>query len=150
MDTSSEFTLLPCGRLPHVVRALQDGEPTNFGLDLGGRDPYDLLDEISQTARKDIIILKNWCWWDLDVDLNNAELEAKVRDRGLAWPPAVIHSDYINAINNMRFSEGDWVRTGLLVEVRDNALFETRNSIYVLTGSGTRKTIAPDISAALF
>ncbi|MAZ88680.1 MAG: hypothetical protein CL693_13660 [Cellvibrionaceae bacterium] len=98
-DASSEFTLLPGGGLLHVVRALLNREPTNFGQDLGSRAPYDLQDEISQIVRKDIIIVRSWCWWDLDVDLHDAKLNGKLRGRALVWPPEVIHFDCIITTN---------------------------------------------------
>ncbi|MDT4869884.1 hypothetical protein FQZ97_1049380 [compost metagenome] len=57
--------------------------------------------------------------------------------------PAVILADKVVLDSRGRFATGHWERSTLLVEHRDGCLFETRNTRYVLMGTGRRKTTTP-------
>jgi len=158
MNIPEDIPMLPSGRLPEICKAvdLNDGDLTGFGLDLGLRDPYDLLNEIKKTTEKNVTIVKFWQWWDMKTwdesysEADIAEIEKETRAKGIDWPPSMIMADRILASTNPCFEEGHWVRTSPLVEFRDNYLFETKNTIYVLTGPGPRKKVSPKIAMSFF
>jgi len=158
MNIPEDIPILPSGRLPEICKAvdLDDGDLTSFGLDLGGKNPYELLDEIKKTTEKNVTVVKLWQWWDLKVwdenysDADIAEIEKETRAKGVDWPPSMVMADLVMASTNPCFEEGHWVKTSPLVEFRDNYLFETQNTIYVLTGPGLRKKVSPKIAMSFF
>ena len=158
MNIPEDIPVLPSGRLPEMVKAVDfdDGDPIGFGFDLGPRDPYDLLNEVKNTTGKYVTVVKFWQWWDintLDESYSESDIdyfEKEMRAKGIDWPPSMIMADRILATTNPSFEEGHWVRTSPLVKFRDNYLFETKNTIYVLTGPGPRKIVSLKIAISFF
>ncbi|NOY73924.1 MAG: hypothetical protein GXP14_16410 [Gammaproteobacteria bacterium] len=90
---------------------------------------------------KPVTAVEHWTWWDLILP----------DDFTLPEPllPAIIKADRVFTSSGC-FNPGDWVRTTLLIRFHEPCLFETRNSIYVLMGPGTRKSVDPETAMAFF
>jgi hypothetical protein len=94
---------------------------------------------------KSICVVKNWMWWDLEVTEQHKQILLK--NGQLA---ALIKADTVIDDEAGRLCPGDWVRTSLLVSFTENCIFETKNTVYLLVGKGSRKTISLDTSIAFF
>lgn len=79
-------------------------------------------------------LVADWSW--LDLDLPDRPI---VQDGGLL-PPAIIYSRHVLFDSLYRFPVGGWVRSTMLVSLREGVIFETRNTRYVLMGPGVRKS----------
>lgn len=90
-------------------------------------------------------VARNWCWADLDVD----EQDAKYLDEEGVLPAFLFAGE---VIEDERNPEGAViaVKTSLLVEFRNNCLFTTRNTIYILLGTGSRLVVSPIVFHSLF
>jgi hypothetical protein len=64
--------------------------------------------------------------------------------------PILLYAHTVVTDSARRFSPGDWVRSTLLVDRKSNCLFETQNSVYILLGTGSRKTAEPAVVASIF
>ncbi|WP_430930317.1 DUF6957 family protein [Pseudomonas aeruginosa] len=89
-------------------------------------------------------LIANWCWLDLDVPREPGQLSNDTGDR-----PALVYSSNVLFDSRHRFPVGGWVRSTLLVRLKDEFVFETRNTRYVLMGSGSRRTTSPDVVNSL-
>lgn len=78
-------------------------------------------------------IVKNWIWVDLQMPPHTT-----VQVAGNS--PVMLYAHYVINDSRGRFNRGDWVRSTPLLTFSEGCLFETRNTVYVLTGEGTRKT----------
>lgn len=79
-------------------------------------------------------LVAEWSWLDLDIP-------GDTQDRsGDALSPAIIYSNCVLFDSRYRFPVGGWVRSTMLVALRDGFIFETRNTRYLLMGPGVRKT----------
>ena len=74
-------------------------------------------------------------WAILDIEVTTRQLKA-ITDNGLV--PALVYALTVIQDSKGRFLPGDWVKTTLAVSYSEGCLFETRNTIYVLMGSGRR------------
>ena len=74
-------------------------------------------------------------WAILDIDVTTRQLKA-FTDRGLV--PALVYALTVIQDSKGCFQPDDWVKTTLAVSFSHGCLFETRNMIYVLMGSGRR------------
>lgn len=96
----------------------------------------------SISSHKRIRVVKDWQWWDLE--FNDLHLDS-VNDHGLL--PALIFCQ--NLVYDSRLfmtMSGGRVRTSLLIKFhRNHSVFETKNSHYILCGSGQRKTVKPEL-----
>ncbi|MFW8695362.1 DUF6957 family protein, partial [Mesorhizobium japonicum] len=59
--------------------------------------------------------------------------------RGLE--PVLIYARNVVLDSRERFNRGDWVRSTFQLRYEDEGLFFTRNTLYVLLGTGTRQRI---------
>ncbi len=64
--------------------------------------------------------------------------------------PSLIYSTHVIDDECGRFREGEQTQTGLLVNYHHPAYFETTNTMYILIGKGTRKTVDADLAAAIY
>lgn len=84
-------------------------------------------------------------WTVLDLETTDTELEA-LHSRNLE--PVVIYALHVVFDSRGRFKTGDWVRSSFQMSLEDSGFFRTKNSVYVLLGSGTRQHItASDLLA---
>ncbi|WP_409455347.1 DUF6957 family protein [Pseudomonas aeruginosa] len=102
------------------------------GCELSVKDARAWLN--SMEPSRPFCLVAEWSWLDLDTPDN-------AQDRsGGARPPAVIYSNYVLFDSRYRFPVGGWVRSTMLVTLREGVIFETRNTRYLLMGPGVRKT----------
>ena len=48
--------------------------------------------------------------------------------------PTLLFSQYILNSSDGKYKEGSWVRSTALIELHDEYVFETRNTLYILYG----------------
>lgn len=86
-------------------------------------------------------------WILVDLDISDAQ-KVLVLDQG--FQPILLYAHSVVTDSARRFSAGDWVRSTLLVDLKSNFLFETKNSVYILLGVGSRKLANPDAVTSIF
>ncbi|MDR7025780.1 DUF6957 family protein [Pseudomonas peli] len=89
--------------------------------------------------------VRQWILVDLDI---SDDKKALVAEQG--FRPILLYAHAVVNDSACRFSPGDWVRSTLLVDLKSNCLFETRNSVYILLGAGSRKTAEPAVVTGIF
>jgi len=89
--------------------------------------------------------VRQWVLVDLDI---SDDKKALVAEQG--FRPILLYAHAVVNDSACRFSPGDWVRSTLLVDLKSNCLFETRNSVYILLGAGSRKTAEPAVVTGIF
>ena len=90
-------------------------------------------------------LVRDWVWIDLDVTpLQLAELEKTRRKPALIFAHSVIYD------SARRWDVGDLVRTSPLYQFRDDFLFQTLNSVYVLLGEGVRRRATVETVGRIF
>ncbi|HID9684971.1 DUF6957 family protein [Pseudomonas aeruginosa] len=88
-------------------------------------------------------LIADWCWLDLDVScLAYADADAQ-------FAPAFVYGGNVLFDSRFRFPIGGWVRSTMLVALRDEFIFETRNTRYLLMGSGVRRTSSSGAVASI-
>jgi hypothetical protein len=94
---------------------------------------------------------KSYCsvrqWILVDLDISDAKKELVI-ERG--FQPILLYAHTVVTDSARRFAPGDWVRSTLLVELKNNFLFETNNSVYILLGAGNRKAADPDVVTSIY
>lgn len=86
-------------------------------------------------------------WVLIDLDISDAK-KAQVIEQGVQ--PILLYAHTVVTDSARRFAPGDWVRSTLLVELKNGCLFETNNSVYILLGGGSRKAATPDVITSIF
>lgn len=86
-------------------------------------------------------------WILVDLDISDGK-KALITEQG--FQPILLYAHTVVTDSARRFSLGDWVRSTLLVDRKSNCLFETQNSVYILLGTGSRKTAEPAVVASIF
>ncbi len=116
-------------------------------MDAGWQGPINdaLHEKIKAITNKPYCIVKDWQWWDLS---GSEEVKQMLLKRG--QHPSLIYSHFVIEDELGRFMAGDNVRTSLLNSFQPPAFFETGNTLYVLVGPGTRKTVSPSDVASIF
>lgn len=107
-----------------------EGEPMP-GCQLSVEEAKAWLREIEPP--RPFCLIADWCWLDLEASLEpHAGLGGEAR-RALVYGGNVLFD------SRYRFQVGGWVRSTMLVALRDEFIFETRNTRYVLMGRGARR-----------
>ncbi|MDF1622724.1 MAG: hypothetical protein P1V33_04545 [Pseudohongiella nitratireducens] len=86
---------------------------------------------------KPYCVVGQWTWADLMI---SSEQKQKLADES-GVQPSFIYSDYIFQDNAGRYKRGNWVRSTLLVEFHSPAIFCTKNTSYILVGTGSRISV---------
>lgn len=86
----------------------------------------------SMEPRRPFCLVADWSWLDLPTQPGGQSDERPA--------PAVIYSRCVLFDSNHRFPVGGWVRSTMLVSLREGVIFETRNTRYLLMGAGVRKS----------
>jgi hypothetical protein len=94
---------------------------------------------------KKVCVVKNWMWWDLDIPEQHKQLLQQSGQHA-----TLIKADTIIDDEAGRFRPGEWVRTSPLVSFTENCLFETKNTVYLLVGKGSRKKISLDTALSFY
>jgi len=89
--------------------------------------------------------VRQWILVDLDI---SDDKKALVTNQG--FQPVLLYAHTVVTDSAHRFAAGDWVRSTLLIDLKSNCLFETRNSVYILLGAGSRKAADPDVVTSIF
>lgn len=89
--------------------------------------------------------VKNWMWWDFEVSETDLH---RFEENGVK--PAMLFANYLIWDSRGQWAEGWNVKSTPLVKFEENCFFITRNTVYILVGKGTRKTVDPDIAASLY
>ncbi|KGJ89621.1 DUF6957 family protein [Colwellia psychrerythraea] len=92
---------------------------------------------------KSICVVKSWMWWDFEVTEEQSSL---LKQNG--QHASLIKADNVIDDETGRFRSGDWVRSSPLVSFTENCIFETQNTVYLLVGKGSRKTVSLDTAIA--
>lgn len=98
-----------------------------------------------QCPGKQYCSVRQWILVDLDISDDEKVL---IAEQG--FQPILLYAHTVVTDSARRFSPGDWVRSTLLVELKNSSLFETNNSVYILLGPGSRKSAAPDVVTSIF
>ncbi|WP_155931349.1 DUF6957 family protein [Pseudomonas aeruginosa] len=78
-------------------------------------------------------LVADWRWIDLDIPGRSNDLP------GHSLPQAILYASNVLFDSRYRFPVGGWVRSTMLVALRDEFIFETRNTRYLMMGLGNRK-----------
>jgi len=98
---------------------------------------------------KRVVAVEHWMWLDLAFPESCQEdFESHFRMKGKQ--PAFLKANKVITDSSGEFEPGFFVRTTALVRLHESCIFETRNSLYILAGSGTRKQIPLEIALAFF
>lgn len=89
--------------------------------------------------------VRQWVLVDLDI---SDDKKASVAAQG--FQPILLYAHTVVTDSARRFSPDDWVRSTLLIDLKSNCLFETKNSVYILLGAGSRKTAEPAVVTSIF
>ena len=89
--------------------------------------------------------VRQWILFDLDISDAKKML---VTEQGVQ--PILLYAHTVVTDSARRFAPGDWVRSTLLVELKNHYLFETNNSVYILLGAGSRKSATPAVVTSIF
>lgn len=89
---------------------------------------------------KPCCVVSEWCWADVDIDVRQAE---ELQRTGVQ--ACFIYSNKIIRDEADPWAEGSCVRTSFLEAFHDRCIFSTRNTNYVLVGSGVRMKVLPQV-----
>jgi hypothetical protein len=122
----------------------QEGESFDAGCDESDIERYrKICHEL--LPNKKVCVVKNWIWWDLDVTEDHKQL---FKQNGQL--PSLIKADTIIDDESGRFLPGEWVRSSPVVNFTENCIFETKNTVYLLVGKGSRKTVQLNLAMSFF
>ena len=119
------------------------GEPCDLGCNEADFELVKLRLE-GENSSKPIRAVKNWSLWDIDVNATEANA---LQSSGLQ--PVMIYASKILWDSHGTLDVDACVRSTLLVRSPENFLCETRNTIYILVGPGTRKAVAPSLALSI-
>lgn len=94
---------------------------------------------------KPFCLVRQWLWVDLTMpELVREELEHSGRQAVVLYAHSVVLD------SQGRFRSGEWVRSTPLVALTEGCFFETANTVYVLLGTGRRKTATASTVVKIF
>lgn len=94
---------------------------------------------------KPFCLVRQW-WW---VDLTMPESVREELGRS-GRQPVVLYAHSVVLDSQGRFRSGDWVRSTPLVAFSEGCFFETAHTVYVLLGTGCRKTATASTVVRIF
>jgi hypothetical protein len=93
---------------------------------------------------KSVCVVSDWIY---------AELEVSEEDRAACLAagiePVMIYSSKVVSDPRRPYFVGGWVRSTPMVSFTEGCLFESRNTIYLLQGPGTAKSVGADVIMSL-
>lgn len=118
------------------------GDPCDFGCDESS------VPEIIAYIKEHLpsypyCVIADWVWIDINV---KPEVLKQFNERGLK--PSFIYAHKV--IDDETQRPFEFVRTTYLQDFRENCIFLSRNTAYILQGQGTRVSIDPVVFAAVF
>lgn len=109
------------------------GEIIN-GCDLSPEDAINFVQ--SNFGEYSFCLVRDWTL--LELEPCGEEYHAL---RSSALKPVLVYARSVVLDSRERFNRGDWVRSTFQLRYEDEGLFFTRNTLYVLLGTGTRQKI---------
>ncbi len=129
----------------HQISSLlnEDGCQCDYG---GNESQLEYLIDTAQSEYPDkgVCAVKNWMWWDFDVDKKGQQYFAS-----RCVHPSIVYAKYVIWDKSNRWPQGSHVKTTLLREFDAEYFFITKNTVYILVGPGTRKTVDPSVAARI-
>lgn len=120
------------------MRVMED----SIGIDLD--QLQDMIPYAKDLCRdKPVRVIEDWVWVDILGD--KKELDASIVD---SLQPAFIYSSNVIADETRYVPYGGYIRTTPLKRFSENCIFETRNTSYILVGSG--KSLAIPLNEAKY
>ncbi len=143
--TAVDMKKTPISELDNLVSAFNhEGDTFDAGCDESDIDLYKKKGR-ELLPYKSVCVVKNWMWWDLEVTEQHKQLLKKNGQHAV-----LVKADTVIDDEAGRFLPGDWVRSSPLVNFTENCIFETGNTVYLLVGKGSRKTISLDTAISFF
>lgn len=90
-------------------------------------------------------LVRQWIWIDLDA---SAAVREELEKAG--YLPVMLYAHEVVVDSQHRFEPGDWVRSTPLRMFSEGCFFQTRNTVYVLLGHGTRKSASLSTVVKIF
>lgn len=138
MESNTQSILDQIDRLVNL-----EGDPCDFGCNEADVDAM-IARAKELFPNKPYCIVTSWCWADISSD---QAFMGAVRELGSE--PCFIYADCVLADEIGRIAKGSFVKTSLLVSFHHNCIFSTRNTLYILVGSGTRMTVSREAFSQL-
>ncbi len=101
-------------------------------------------EKLLTTSDTPICIVSQWIIWDFIITEQDKQAYL---DLGLM--PNALFSQFIMWDEQERWPKGACVKTTALVELKDNCIFQTKNTTYLLVGEGQRTKIKADVYNSL-
>lgn len=113
----------------------EQGEYCDFGC------AEEKVDEMVVRAKelfpnKPCCIVGRWCWANVEVDPKH---EIEIKEAGLK--PCFIYANRVISDDKKRWAENTCIRTTLLQEFHPPCIFSSKNTNYILCGTGVRLTV---------
>ena len=118
------------------------GDSCDFGCDESSV-PIMIAYVKEYLPRYPFCVVADWVWVDINVE---SEVLEKFNERDLK--PSFIYAHKV--IDDEVQRPFEFVRTTYLQDFRENCIFLSRNTAYILQGQGTRVSIDPVVFAAVF
>lgn len=90
--------------------------------------------------KKDVCSVENWVW--IDIDVTEEKWSQVIRGDQNCLLPAFLFSSSVIHDEAGRFIKGSYVRTSLLQAFHEGYIFETKNTVYCLIGTGKRCSVS--------
>lgn len=129
-----------------VERLLREpGAPFEFGCHEIDSEKFTQI-AMERYPSKPYCLVRDWVVWDMRID--DSELKAFEAD---SIKPVFVHAKFVIEDQTGRARYGYYRISTPLVEISEPCFFVTRNTVYILAGSGTRKAVdSKDVSALFF
>jgi len=120
-----------------------DGDPSDLGC-------HGTVEELLARSHEifpgvPVCVVSDWVWVDISM---SEEMIARLRsERNLE--PALLYSESVQFDKKGRFGHGSVVRTSLLTQFKAPCFFRTRNTLYVMQGTGVRLSVEPDVITSM-
>lgn len=112
-----------------------EGDPCDLGCSIdAARTMISRCREIYPNTP--ICLVSHWCWADIEFSKLDEEYLAAI-----GTLPAFIYSQSVIVDEQRRFPPNLQIRSSLLVEFRENCIFRTKNTAYILVGPGVRMSV---------
>lgn len=111
----------------------EPGEPFEFGIDEGASEKFVKI-AATKFPDKPYCVVRDWVFWDVRV----TDEEAKAF-KVMGFQPIFLHAKFVIFDETGSAAYGHFRMSTPLVTLCEPCFFVTRNTVYILTGAGTRK-----------
>lgn len=122
----------------------EPGELFEFGIDECESEKYVQI-AANKFPGKPYCLVRDWVLWDVRV--TNREVEAF---KAMGIQPIFLHAKFVIFDETGRAERGYYRMSTPLVTLGDPCFFVTKNTVYILTGEGTRKPADQDAVLAFY